>query len=329
MIKLSIIVPVYNTGNYLEKCLSSIIKQSFKDIEIIIINDCSNDNSLEIIKKYLSIDKRIILIDKKQNEGLSAARNSGIKISKGEYILHIDSDDWIEENYFYDMYNYAIKTQADLVISDYYKDFNNGKITYIQDQEKNENKIKRIENIFSGKSSPCVWNKLIKTELYKNNKIFHPVGISLGEDLAVIPRLMYYSSKIVKLNKAYYHYIQNPLSITNKNNKNKIYEIYEVLRINKEFFQKEKIEVPIKELMINHLTGWLFQIKYDFNDERYIKIFYEYLELLKKIQIKNLRRKKIKVMKIIFDNIQNKYVFIFIWNLKNIFKIKNIINCKK
>lgn len=328
MIKISIIVPVYNTGQYLERCLNSVINQNFKEIEIIIINDCSTDNSLDIIKKYMQIDKRIVLINKEKNGGLSAARNSGIEIAKGEYILHIDSDDWIEQNYFRDMYEYAIKNKADIVISDYYEDYDNQNIIYIQGQKEiydiQINKLKAIENIFLFRGSTSVWNKLIKTELYKKNQIKHPQGISLGEDLAVIPKLIYYSQKVVKLNKAYYHYIQNPLSITKKYNKNKIYEIYEVLKINEKFFQNKKIDLPIELLKINHLTIWLFQVKYDFNDKKYIEILKEYLDLLKKVEIKQLRNMKLKVIAVIFKIFRNKNIFVLIWNLKNKLSIKRI-----
>lgn len=322
MIKISIIVPVYNTEKYLDKCLNSIINQNFKELEIIIVNDCSIDNSLKIIKKYMKIDERIILINKEKNEGLSAARNSGIEIAKGKYLLHIDSDDWIEQNYFKDMYEYAIANDADIVISDYYKNYNNKSSVYIKGQKETNDirieKIKVIENIFLFKGSTSVWNKLIKIELYKKNKIKHPKGISLGEDLAVIPKLMYYSKKIVILNKAYYHYIQNPLSITKKYDKNKIYEIYKVLKINEEFFYKENIRLPISELKINHLSGWVFQIKYDFNDEKYIKVLNEYLKLLKEIKIKNLRNIKLKVIAGIFKIFRNKYIFILIWNINSL-----------
>lgn len=322
MIKISIIVPVYNTGKYLEKCLKSIINQNFVDIEIIIINDCSIDNSLEIIKKYAEKDKRIILINKEKNEGLSAARNSGIEIAKGKFILHIDSDDWIEQGYFKDMYEFAIKNKADIVISDYYEDYNNKNVRYIQGQKEiydiEINKLKAIENIFLFKGSTSVWNKLIKTELYQKNKIKHPQGISLGEDLAVIPKLIYYSQKIVKLDKAYYHYIQNPLSITKKYNKNKIYEIYEVLKINEKFFQNKEIDLSIKLLKINHLTMWLFRTEYDFSDKKYSEILGEYLKLLKNIEIKKLRNIKLKILAIIFKIFRNKNIFILIWNINSL-----------
>ena len=95
-IQISVIIPVYNTEKYLERCINSVVSQNFRDIEIIIINDYSEDDSLKIIDKYKNKDKRIKIINKIKNEGLSAARNSGIEIATGEYILHIDSDDWIE-----------------------------------------------------------------------------------------------------------------------------------------------------------------------------------------------------------------------------------------
>ena len=105
--KISIIVPVYNVEKYLDRCLNSIVAQSLKEIEIIIVNDCSPDNSLKIIEKYMKKDERITLINKIKNEGLTSARNSGLEIAQGKYILHIDGDDWIEQEYLKDMYKTA------------------------------------------------------------------------------------------------------------------------------------------------------------------------------------------------------------------------------
>lgn len=318
--KISVIIPVYNTGKYLKRCLDSIINQNFKEIEIIIVNDCSSDNSLGIIKNYQKKDSRIILINKGKNEGLSAARNSGIKIAKGEYILHIDSDDWVEQNYFRDMYKYAQKEKADIVISDFYKEFENGKKDYKIDQgiiKKQNNEI-AIKKIFLGGGYPSVWNKLIKKDLYIKNKIEHPINIALGEDLAVIPKLFYFSTKIVKLNKAYYHYFQNNLSITKKYNIDKIYEINKIIEINEKFFNNKGMKILIDNLKISQLTFWLFKIKYDFNDKKYIDILNEYLDLLKKVKIRQLRNMKLKIMAIIFKIFRNKNIFILIWNINSL-----------
>ena len=199
---ISIIVPVYNTAKYLKRCLDSIINQKFDNInyEIIVVNDASTDNSLEIINEYLKNDNRIILIDKKENQGLSEARNSGIEIAQGEYILHIDSDDWIEDNYIYDMVTLAKKENADMVVSDFILD-NDKNERYIQDQGDKFllDSKECIKQLCLMKGYPNIWNKLIKKNLYINNCIQHPKGVNLGEDLAVIINLFYFAKKIVKL----------------------------------------------------------------------------------------------------------------------------------
>ena len=322
MIKISVIVPVYNTEKYLEKCLNSIMNQSFKDIEIIIINDCSTDNSLKVIKKFLSLDQRIILIDKEKNEGLSAARNSGIEKAKGEYILHIDGDDWIEKRYIEDIYMCAKKNRADIVITDFYEDFENKKVIYIHEKIENKNnevdKEEALKNIFLMEACNAVWNKLIKREVYKKNKINHPEEIMLGEDLAVIPKLLYFSKKIIKINKAYYHYIQNPLSITKQYNSQKIFEIYKSLKINQNFFENKEIKLPINLLKVNHLSIWLFNVKYDLKNKEYIDILEDYIKLIKKLSIKDLKsikNKKIKIIVIILKALNNKIVFILLWKI--------------
>ena len=126
MNKVSIIVPVYNTSKYLNKCIDSIIKQTYKNIEIVLINDGSTDNSLEILKYYESMDKRIIVIDKR-NTGVSDTRNIGISASTGEYIMFIDSDDFIDENTIEIMLKYIIKKDVDVVRCNCYKYLKNGK----------------------------------------------------------------------------------------------------------------------------------------------------------------------------------------------------------
>lgn len=319
MIKISIIVPVYNTEIYIERCLESIICQNFKDIEIIIINDASTDNSLEKIKKFLLKDKRIKLINKEKNEGLSSARNSGIKISKGEYILHIDSDDWIEQNYLQTMYESAIREEADIVISDFFIDFDNGKKIYFRDQIEN-NKIKCIENIFLNKSFPSVWNKLIKRSLYIENNIWHPEDISLGEDLAVIPKILYFSKKISIINKAYLHYIKNYNSITNsKYNLSKIKQINKAILINESFFYKKKIKY-LKELRVNHLLICLFQIDKEDRNRKYLKKVDELLKLIKEVDLKNIYSIKRKIIIFLLKYFNSKKTFLI---LKKVFFIFN------
>ena len=119
--KVSVIIPVYNVEQYLRQCLDSVISQTFKDIEIIIVNDCSPDNSLEIIREYQQKDDRIVLVDLKQNVGLGFARNEGMKVATCKYITFIDSDDWVRNDYVEVLYNTIEKYQYDVISPDFYE----------------------------------------------------------------------------------------------------------------------------------------------------------------------------------------------------------------
>lgn len=325
-IKISVIVPVYNTEKYLKRCLDSILSQSFQDVEIILVNDCSSDNSLSIIKDYMRKDKRIVLINKEKNEGISIARNLGIKKAKGEYILQIDSDDWIEKDYFSEIYQYAKKKKADIVITDFYKDFDNGKILYIKDQEEDIEKKDILLNIFWMKGFPNIWNKLVKREIYIKNKILFPEKIIMGEDLNVIIKLIYFSKNIVKYNKAFVHYIQSPESAVRIKNKklNRLKDIYFVLKDLEKFFSVQKIDLSLAELKINHLSMWLLRSNYNLKDSDYLNILNEYIKTFKNTNLDNIIIKKFKIIGKILKIINKPFIFIIIWHFNIIFEyIKN------
>lgn len=227
MIKLSVIIPIYNREKYIKKCLESIKKQSLKEIEIICINDGSTDDSLRILSEEARLDNRIKIINQ-NNKGASAARNAGIKEAKGEYCLNIDSDDWISDDYFKDMYNYAKNNELDILISDII-------FEYTEKNKKSILKDLKIDNNFfiDGKEYINIfleenfygfsWNKMVKRKLYIENNILFNENIFAYEDVELILRLAYYAKKIGKLNKAYYHYLQGENnSVTKKNLKNLI-----------------------------------------------------------------------------------------------------------
>ena len=240
--KISIIVPVYNTSQYLERCIRSIIIQSLKEIEIICVNDGSTDSSLEILKKMAQEDERIVIINK-ENEGVSKARNDALKLATGKYCLGIDSDDWIEQGYLKDIYEIAEKEEADLVIADYYYDLGNRKVYYHSDITKGIeiSSLDCLKNIFLRNGSPAIWNKLLKREVVVKNNISFPKGITIGEDLLFISKYIYFSKKIVKLNKAYLHYIlYNCQSAMKSTDLKKLEEIFIVLKEIETFFEKKK-----------------------------------------------------------------------------------------
>lgn len=323
--KISVIVPVYNTEKYLKKCLESIINQSLKEIEIIIVNDCSTDNSLKIIKKYIEKDKRIILIDKVKNEGVSSARNSGINIAKGKYILFIDSDDWIERNCLKEMYEIAEKSKSDIVISDFYFDYEGVKIFYYSDQYGETGSIlknkKVIENLTKN-SSASVWNKLVKREIYLKNNIRFPEETSMGEDLFVVVSLFYFSEKIVKLNRAYLHYIQNVNGLTKKPRFSTLISIYFSLQRIDEFLKNKNYDSFLEKLKFNYLFSWIFIVEPNYEDKLYNEILTNFLVLLER---KNSSKNDSRIIKLyfIFRKIFSPIIsFKIIWKL---IKLRNKI----
>ncbi|MCB8566203.1 glycosyltransferase family 2 protein [Fusobacterium ulcerans] len=335
MKKISVIVPVYNVEKYIEKCIRSIMEQTLEEIEIIIINDGSPDRSLEIINRLMKEDQRIKVITKK-NGGLSSARNTGIKIATGKYIQHIDGDDWVEKDFLKNMYEFAEKENLDIVVSDYYEDYFDGKKKIKKGKKKSEKTIfgskEYLKDFFYNGDAPAMWNKLFKTSLYKENNIFHPENISIGEDLSTTPKLIYFSKKIGYLKKAFYHYIQNPKSITNTTtgiNKCQIFQCFDLLD---EFFKEknEKFEDLLYRYSIYHISNFLF-FKPMFNNKEYIKGYKSFLLLIsdKRFDENTNRINKIKVFFIkILKYFPYKITFLFLNKIVVLLKkIKSLIIC--
>lgn len=212
MKKLSVIVPVYNVEKYLSKCLDSLINQTLKDIEIILVNDGSPDNSQSIIDEYKKKDKRIKSIIK-ENGGQGSARNLGLTKAKGEYISYIDSDDWIDSNMLEEMYNCAKEKDLDIVICGYNNIFGDRiEEVLVPDNLINDtlsNKNSKIFNIIS----PC--SKIYKREYLLNSKVLFEENKVWYEDFAYSVKLLATTSKIGIVNKAMYNYLIRPNSTMN------------------------------------------------------------------------------------------------------------------
>lgn len=238
MDKISIIVPVYNNYNFLDKCLDSIINQTYKNIEIILINDGSTDNSLKKLKKYAKVDSRIILINKK-NEGVSKARNDGIKISTGKYITFVDSDDYLECDAIEKIYNALIKNKVDLIRANYqvhYKESDKtdiGDLSLIGNKKYNNKQIKNdiVPEILSGKLPCFVYLLLIKKELLLNTSLF-PTDIHMMEDVVFYLDLLTKTNDFYILNEVVYNIYFNENGATN-NKKNYERNINNVISVNK------------------------------------------------------------------------------------------------
>ncbi|MGL5568829.1 MAG: glycosyltransferase family 2 protein [Cetobacterium sp.] len=279
--KISIVVPVYNVEKYLKRCIDSILAQTFKEFELIIINDGASDNSSKILDEYSKIDERIKVIHKK-NEGCSAARNDGIKLSKAEYIGFVDGDDYIEPKMYEKLYNQIKK---------------NENVDMIECGVKINNLLTKEKEIILPKVySSAVWSKLFKLKIIKKYNIYFPMNTYMGEDLAFIEKYVFVSKDIFYVKEALYNYHLNEGSVS-INFKKRI-EIYksldDIIKFKKNYNIKGKNKI-IKKRILDY--GFEYAIdalkKYrsycNINLEYYaIFLYYNSLKYYKFISLKNV-----------------------------------------
>lgn len=217
MNKISVIVPVYNTEKYLEKCLDSLVNQTLKEIEIVVIDDGSSDNSHSIIEDYASKFKQIKGFQK-LNGGLSDARNFGIEMAQGEFIAFVDSDDYVDENMFEKMYNLAQTHQAEIVMCDLEKVDENGKsFRDLPQSPQLPEKIILKENFtIFGEMSCFACNKIFHRKLFEKHRFLKGIHF---EDIELIPKLVLESTIIAKINQPFYKYLERQDSITKTHTK--------------------------------------------------------------------------------------------------------------
>lgn len=209
MKKISLIVPIYGVENYIERCLISIFEQTYQNFELIFVNDCTKDESykilLEVIDRYQYLNIDIKIITHEKNSGISAVRETGLNAASGEYILYIDSDDYIASDMLETLIDRAITHDADIVYCDYYI-VKQGNKLYQSQLLPTDSTLEMTASMLRGEIRWCPWNKLFKRSLAIDNKIHWPVGVNLGEDLAVLPILFYFAKKIEHVPQALYFY---------------------------------------------------------------------------------------------------------------------------
>lgn len=242
---ISVIVPVYNVEKYLNRCIDSILNQTFKQIEIILVNDGSTDNSGDICDEYAKLDNRIIVIHKKNN-GVSSARNRGIDVATGNWITFLDSDDYIEKEMYETLYKTAIKEEVDVCACFFkYLTLDNRMLFKpTQEQLDVEGKYKSVEffNLIykdSYLNGICVspGNKIYKKKLFNNLKF----KTDIYEDDELFNRMYLQNINVFVLNKAFYVYVQNPNSLTNKNFGEKNLVFIDILYERLNLLRKKKI----------------------------------------------------------------------------------------
>ena len=278
--KVSVIIPVYNVEDYLSQCLNSVINQTLKEIEIICINDCSTDNSLNILREFALKDTRIKIIDLKQNKGVSTARNVGLDLAKGEYIYLIDSDDWLDDNYLETMVKKIEEVNSNILIN---ANFVN---EYTDKQKKLYSKFDFLKNnfeIFNSKIvqrffPPVIWTRLYKRAYIEQYRFRFPQVKCGAEDIyfAYACDLMQEQSYIFK--GPYHHYFQHSSSAMHK--KERGYYYFESFKLLYNFLTKQNVNLDnIKLFFVESL---IIDTKQKFN---FIK---NYLLETEQVFIKNI-----------------------------------------
>lgn len=239
--KVSVIIAAYNIEKYIQRCIESVVNQSEREIEIIIVNDGSTDNTLNIINKVNELDDRIIVINKK-NQGLIEARKTGLKYANGEFILFLDGDDWLENNCIEELYKTANDKKADVVLYNAYMVYDDRKEIFDTFIEKFIDDIKKnpVKNLLLLNISPTIWSKFIKKSFIEENNIEFPQNISYAEDLAAVLNIFINKPKIVCNEKRLYNYYQRNDSISNKIS-SKVLEIDDAIQ----FIKEKLVEINI------------------------------------------------------------------------------------
>lgn len=317
-IKFSIIIPVYNVQDYVAKCIESIMQQTYKNFEIIVVDDGSTDDSKKIVKNFS--DKRIKIISK-ENGGLSSARNEGLKHINGDYIWFIDSDDYIEIDALELLYNKIKSEDSDIIVFRYFDDFITSKKEIIDSisWEKKENYP--LINV-----SACV--KIFKSSFFLENKFIFKEGV-LFEDLEMIPFVIAKTNKISFLNIPLYNYVQRNGSIIRniggfKKNRDDRFIVLESL-INR--FKKDKIyekySSQIEFLVIRHLIFIYTEELFNYEKDIYIPRFKRIKEFVESINYKYYKNKFIKK-----TSIKNK-IYLTCFRLNMYYMCKIMIKFKK
>jgi len=283
MSKVSVIVPVYNVENYLEKCIQSIISQSFKNLEIILINDGSTDRSKEICEQFAAKDKRIIFLNQ-ENQGVSAARNAGLDICTGDYISFVDSDDYISSDMIEFLVNNLEKNDFDISTCGHYNcKLKNGHLVCDCSKNANESGILSSrqslqECLIGGKLSMMPVDKLYKRYLF--NYIRFPIE-TIYEDSAVIPLIITKASKVCYSFVPKYYYVIHQNSILTSKFSLKDFDIIKVNKINYDMI-KERYSYALKHAEFRLFWSYLCVIDKIIYSDSVCSEFQEILDIIKK-----------------------------------------------
>ncbi|MBB3187835.1 glycosyltransferase family 2 protein [Microbacter margulisiae] len=255
--KVSILVPVYNTALFLEKCVRSLFEQTFKELEFVFVDDGSRDNSLDILNQiivqYPERQPNVIVNRHEKNKGVAATRNTLVSLASAEYLCFVDSDDYIDKDAVELLYKEAIQKRADIVVCDIAREW--GKSVKIQRLPYEADPLAYTQQLIAADTPAYCCAKLIRSNLYSQHDIACTEGVNILEDYHTVTRLAYFASSIAKIDKPLYHYVlYNASAATKSWNEKKLDNILQSLTIVETFFNSRpdagKFIVPLQKIKL-------------------------------------------------------------------------------
>ena len=241
----SIIIPVYKSEKYIEKCIRSVLDQTFENLEIIIVDDCGKDASIDIVKRilveYPHIAYKVRFIYNEFNMGSAAARREGMKIATGDYILQIDSDDYVESTMVERLAEKAKQDDADMVVCNICKIFSTKRVV-VKNYPPKDN-LDFVSKILTGEIHAGVSNKLIRRKIVADHNIYPVPGINMGDDMTILLESLMFMNKISFIDETLYYYNRTVEGSLSKSVYPMINDI-KIINLFKEFFERNEIQLP-------------------------------------------------------------------------------------
>lgn len=318
MYKISLCVPIYRVEKYIERCAISLFEQTYPSIEYVFVDDCTDDKSVQILEKTIrnfpEKKEHIRIIHHEQNRGLAAARETAIMNAKGDYLWHVDSDDYIEKN--------AVSIIMDKYGEDDYDIINIAGIGHYKEYDEPiihpsfESSEKMCEMFLAHETYLYVWCRIIKRKLYIENNIHMIEGVNMGEDAYIMPQLAFYAKKIVTCNEILYHYeCQNVNAYTKSFSESKETQLQKYISINRKFVS-DKTDLLKKSYMrgyTKYVLGGLKRSGFSMN-----AVFFDYYHK-EWGTIESVYKKDIPLMRKILGSIPNMYLACLYLNLTHFF----------
>lgn len=326
MPKITVVIPIYNVGKYIEKCARSLFEQTLQDMEYIFINDCTPDNSMDVLERvindYSNRKPQIRIYKMRINSGLAAVRAKGIKMATGDYIIHCDSDDWVDVDLYEKMYSKALQTEADIVICDI-KDIYQSRSFVRYNPEFTLNAKETIKNFYKECFHLSTANKLVRRSIFIENQLFPYEGINMWEDNGLMYRVFYYAQGLTQVRGTYYNYNRcNEGSITSGYGKDAVNQMIKCAQLLTDFFQSKPDAVEFAECI--SFIQYLAKINLIATDFSGIKQFNSIFPETKNPPSgfdRNAFSYKGKI-RYFFVKYHLAWLFVMMFKVKNFFKIK-------